>query len=233
MSAGFAITSAAPSSRRRLRDCAIPATTVSRAPRACGPFGRTSRRASASRGIPSGDGRTSLRTGYGLTGDFVTGQFFFDSRLAPPFGLEQRLQATRLDDPWGALGRTSPFPVEVAGANYPYSQAVYASFISVPYDLKTMRNHSWNVAYQRQIGDNLEVLGHLSGQSARQPVGRGRREPGCLPGGPESDRAVHTTPADGRDPDVQRLLAGPARFCAESSASSIPPSGRTTGLSTT
>ena len=40
---------------------------------------------------PNGDGRTSVRAGYGLTGDFVTGQFFFDSRSAPPFGLEQRL----------------------------------------------------------------------------------------------------------------------------------------------
>src|SRR6185503_5494606 len=33
---------------------------------------------------PKGDGRTSVRAGYGLTGDFVTGQFFFDSKSAPP-----------------------------------------------------------------------------------------------------------------------------------------------------
>ena len=59
---------------------------------------------------PNGDGRTSVRAGYGMTGDFVTGQFFFDSRSAPPFGLEQRLTNTRLDDPWGAVGRTNPYP---------------------------------------------------------------------------------------------------------------------------
>ena len=29
---------------------------------------------------PNGDGRTSVRAGYGLTGDFVAGQFFFDAR---------------------------------------------------------------------------------------------------------------------------------------------------------
>jgi len=35
---------------------------------------------------PKGDGRTALRAGYGMTGDFVSGQFFFDSKSAPPYG---------------------------------------------------------------------------------------------------------------------------------------------------
>src|SRR5439155_18417067 len=67
---------------------------------------------------PKGDGRTSLRAGYGLTGDFVTGQFFFDSRSAPPFGLEQRLTGTLLDDPWGSVGRTNPYPISVGGVDF-------------------------------------------------------------------------------------------------------------------
>ena len=36
---------------------------------------------------PNGDGRMSVRAGYGLNSDFVTGQFFFDSAQAPPLGL--------------------------------------------------------------------------------------------------------------------------------------------------
>src|SRR3970040_489915 len=103
---------------------------------------------------PKGDGRTAVRAGYGLTGDFVTGQFFFDSRSAPPFGLEQRLTGARLDDPWGSVDRTTPFPI-ATGADYPYSDARYSLFISVPYDLKTTRNHSWNVAFQQQIGEDM------------------------------------------------------------------------------
>ena len=91
---------------------------------------------------PKGDGRTSVRAGYGLTGDFVTGQFFFDSRSAPPFGLEQRLTGTRLDDPWGAVGRTNPYPVPLGGDDYPYSAALYSLFISMPTDIKTTRNHA-------------------------------------------------------------------------------------------
>ncbi len=104
---------------------------------------------------PKGDGRTSVRAGYGMTGDFVTGQFFFDSRSAPPFGLEQRLTGALFDDPWGSVGRTNPYPI--AAGNYPWSQALYSLFITVPYDIKTTRNHSWNVAVQHQLGDNTAV----------------------------------------------------------------------------
>jgi hypothetical protein len=104
---------------------------------------------------PKADGRTSVRAGYGLTGDFVTGQFFFDSRSAPPFGLEQRLTGALLDDPWGSVGRVNPFPVETGTTNYPFDQALASLFITVPYDIKTTRNHSWNVGLQQQLGDNM------------------------------------------------------------------------------
>jgi hypothetical protein len=100
---------------------------------------------------PKGDGRTSIRAGYGMTGDFVTGQFFFDSRSAPPFGLEARLTGATLDDPWGSVGRVNPFPIT---GSYPWNLALYPLYITVPYDIKTTRNHSWNVAFQRQLGDS-------------------------------------------------------------------------------
>ena len=107
---------------------------------------------------PKGDGRTAVRAGYGLTGDFVTGQFFFDSKSAPPFGLEQRLTGALFDDPWGSAGRTNPFPVAgLYTANYPFNAALSSLFITVPYDIKTTRNHSWNVALQQQVGDNMAV----------------------------------------------------------------------------
>jgi hypothetical protein len=104
---------------------------------------------------PGADGRTSVRAGYGMTGDFVTGQFFFDSRSAPPFGLEQRLTGALFDDPWGSVGRTNPYPISPTA--YPWGSALYPLFITVPYDIKTTRNHSWNVAIQRQFGTNMAV----------------------------------------------------------------------------
>ena len=110
---------------------------------------------------PKGDGRTSIRAGYGLTGDFVTGQFFFDSRSAPPFGLEQRLNGSILDDPWGSVGRVNPFPI--SPSNYPWSAALYPLYITVPYDIKTTRNHSWNVGIQHQVGNNTAFSATYTG----------------------------------------------------------------------
>jgi hypothetical protein len=105
---------------------------------------------------PKADGRTAIRAGYGLTGDFVTGQFFFDSKSAPPYGLEQRLTGALFDDPWGSVGRSNPFPVPTLGTNnFPFASDLYALFITVPYDIKTTRNHSWNVALQQQVGANM------------------------------------------------------------------------------
>ncbi len=102
---------------------------------------------------PKGDGRTSVRAGFGMTGDFVSGQFFFDSRSAPPFGLEQRLTGATLDDPWGSVGRVNPYPI--SPSNYPWSAALYPLYITVPYDIKTTRNNSWNIGLQQQVGDAM------------------------------------------------------------------------------
>jgi hypothetical protein len=132
---------------------------------------------------PNGDGRTSLRAGYGLTGDFVTGQFFFDSRSAPPFGLEQRLTGSLLDDPWGSVGRTNPYPVPLGGADYPYSAALYSLFISMPEDIKTTRNHSWNVAFQRQVGDNMAFSTTYLGNHMVNMWGVVDGNPSVLPAG--------------------------------------------------
>ena len=60
-----------------------------------------------------------------------------------------------LDDPWGSVGRVNPYPVSVGAADYPFDAALYSLFITVPYDIKTTRNHSWNVSFQQQMGDSM------------------------------------------------------------------------------
>jgi len=131
---------------------------------------------------PKGDGRTSIRAGYGLTSDFVTGQFLFDSRSAPPNGLEQRLIRPTLDDPWGSVGRTNPFPVDFN--NYPYDLALYSLYISIPYDLKTTRNHSWNVGWQQQIGNDMAVSATYIGSHMIHMWGAVDGNPGVAPATP-------------------------------------------------
>jgi hypothetical protein len=127
---------------------------------------------------PSGDGRTSIRTGYGMNSDVIAGQFFFDASGAPPFGLEQRLTQTRFDDPWGALGRTNPFPARL-GADLPFPQA--ALFIQVPTDLDTTRIHSWNLGVQRQVGNDMAVSATYLGNYMTNVWGDVTGNPGLIP----------------------------------------------------
>ena len=71
---------------------------------------------------PTGDGRTSVRAGYGMNSNFIAGEFYFDAAQAPPFGLEQRLinlPAGALDDPWRAAGRANPYPLTGGGGGVP------------------------------------------------------------------------------------------------------------------
>ncbi len=131
---------------------------------------------------PKGDGRESIRAGYGITSDFVTGQFLFDSRSAPPNGLEQRLVRPLLDDPWGSVGRTNPFPVDFN--HYPYDLALYSLYISIPPDLKTTRNHSWNVAYQRQLGNDTAFSATYIGSHMIHMWGAVDGNPGVAPNAP-------------------------------------------------
>jgi hypothetical protein len=164
---------------------------------------------------PGGDGRTSVRAGYGLTGDFVTGQFFFDSRSAPPFGLEQRLTGSLLDDPWGSVGRVNPYPVAIGSADYPYSAALYSLFISMPEDIKTTRNHSWNVAFQRQVGNDMAYSVTYLGNHMFNMWGVVDGNPSVLPAGVTNPAGPCTLRQPWHVTDVRQLLGGqPARSAA-------------------
>jgi hypothetical protein len=129
---------------------------------------------------PTGDGRTSIRAGYGLNSDFIAGQFFFDAAGAPPFGLEQRLTRTGFDDPWGAVGRTNPYPAAL-GSDLPFPP--FALFIQVPKDLDTTRIHSWNVGIQRQVGESMAVSATYLGNYLTNVWGDVTGNPGLIPAG--------------------------------------------------
>ena len=141
---------------------------------------------------PGGDGKTSVRAGYGLNGDFISGQFFFDASQAWPFGYEEFLQRPAvgtLDDPWGAIGRVNPYPATL-GTGLP--KVPGGNFIEVPPDLKGTRVHTWNVAFQRQLGDTVgvsatylgnymaHIWGDVTGNPATLPAGAGATGPCTL-----------------------------------------------------
>jgi hypothetical protein len=106
---------------------------------------------------PNGDGRTSVRAGYGMNGEFVNGQFFINAANAPPWGSELRLTRPNIgpfENPFVGTGVANPFPVTF-DANAPFSQN--GPYLATPQDLDTTRVHNWNVSLQRQLGTNYAV----------------------------------------------------------------------------
>ena len=60
---------------------------------------------------PKGDGKMSVRAGYGLSYDFVNAQFFATTTLAPPFGNLTRITGpVSFDDPWATVPGGNIFP---------------------------------------------------------------------------------------------------------------------------
>ena len=132
---------------------------------------------------PRANGRTAVRAGYGMTGDFVAGQVFVETAQGPPFGLETRVVRTNLDNPWGASGRVNPYPVSEDPRQYDWSLVEYALLTSLDYDLKTMRNHSWNVALQQQVGESMAFSANYMGNHMVNVWGIVDGNPGTIPGG--------------------------------------------------
>jgi len=146
---------------------------------------------------PKGDGRTSVRAGYGMNSNFIAGEFYFDAAQAPPFGYEQRLVNPgpySLDDPWRAVGRPNPYPWTGSLTEFP----PYSLLIAVPYDLKTTRVHSWNLGVQRQLGSNTGVSASYLGNYLTNVWGDVTGNPGILPAG----LASPTSPCTLRNPDA-------------------------------
>ena len=145
---------------------------------------------------PAGNGRTSVRAGYGMNSNFIAGEFYFDAAQAPPFGLEQRLinpGPYSLDDPWRAANRVNPYPITPGQIDeFP----PYALLLSVPYDLETTRVHNWNLGIQQQVGDNMAVSASYLGNRLTNVWGDVTGNPGTLPAG----LASPTSPCTLRDP---------------------------------
>ena len=81
----------------------------------------------------------------------------------------------------------------------------------MPTDIKTTRNHSWNVAFQQQVGDNMAFSATYLGNHMVNMWGVVDGNPGADSGWRLADRPVHAQAADGRDADVCELLDGAAR----------------------
>ena len=114
---------------------------------------------------PKGDGKTVVRAGYGLSYDFVNGQFFINSTVAPPFGTDVRVNSpvSGFDDPWRDYPGGNPFPfVFDRNAKFP-ANGVY---VTIPYHMNPNTVHNWNLTVQRQLSSDWLVSASYLGSEA-------------------------------------------------------------------
>jgi hypothetical protein len=116
---------------------------------------------------PTGSGQSVVRGGYSLGYSFINAQFHLNTSVAQPWGAEVRLPAgQRLDDPFAGSGQANIFPF-VLGTDSPF--ALRGPYIAIPPDIKTPRQQSWNLTYERELGRSLAAtISYLGTYSDRQ-----------------------------------------------------------------
>ncbi len=113
-----------------------------------------------------GDGRTALRTSYGIGYDFPTGERHNINAGAPPWGNRSLLQDPPggLDDPYSYVGG-DPHPVTTS----PNTEFVtFGAFGATDPNINSPRTQSWNVTLEQQIGSEWGVsVSYLGSYSDR------------------------------------------------------------------
>ena len=113
-----------------------------------------------------GDGRTAVRTSYGVGYDFPTGERHNINAGAPPWGNRSLLQDPPglLDDPYRSVGG-DPHPIQT-NANTEF--IAYGAFGATDPDINSPRTQSWNVTIEQQLGAEWGVsVSYLGSYSDR------------------------------------------------------------------
>jgi hypothetical protein len=97
-----------------------------------------------------GNGRTAVRSSYGLAYDFPTAEYHNINAQAPPFGNRSIIEDPTglFDDPYRQFGG-DPHPI-VTSANTDY--VAYGAFGTLDPEINSPRVQSWNVTVEQQIG---------------------------------------------------------------------------------
>jgi len=102
----------------------------------------------------NGNGRTSVRSSYGLNYDMPVGETWFRLAAGPPFGNRTRLSDVGFDDPYATYPGGNPHPITI-GANTAYPS--FGAFGAIDPVINSPRTQSWNVTLERQIGTDWGV----------------------------------------------------------------------------
>ena len=107
-----------------------------------------------------GNGRLAVRSSYGLTYDFPSGDFMNINASAPPWGNRSLITTTRFDDPYSVVGG-NPHPIATnANTQFP----AFGAFGVMDPNIEPPRVQSWNVTVEQQLWQNWSVTANYLGR---------------------------------------------------------------------
>ncbi len=134
---------------------------------------------------PKGDGRMTIRAGYGVFYD--TPQLFFFTRFSnnPPWGAQISLVNVPFSDPWAnyptAGANADPFPALNAVSKtmvFPH----FGVYVNAPLHMQPMNLQQWNLSIQKQLGSWLFSATYLGNKATHFWMGQEANPAVYIPG---------------------------------------------------
>ena len=128
----------------------------------------------------TGDGRTAIRSSYGINYDFPSSIFMYIAASASPFANRVELSGVPFEDPYRFVGGdTHPLsPNPPRDAQFP----PFGAYGVMDPDINSTRVQQWNVTAERQIGQAWQASASYIGSYADRLWGQVHINPGTFMG---------------------------------------------------
>jgi hypothetical protein len=129
----------------------------------------------------TGDGRTAVRSSYGMTFDFPSSIFMYIAASASPFANRVELSAVPFEDPYRNVPGGDTHPLSSSppfDAQFP----AFGAYGVMDPDINSTRVQQWNVTVERQIGTAWQVSASYLGSYADRLWGQVHINPGTFLG---------------------------------------------------
>jgi outer membrane receptor protein involved in Fe transport len=128
----------------------------------------------------NGDGRTAVRSSYGMNYDFPSSVFLYIASSASPFANRVELSGVPFEDPYRNVGGdTHPLSSNPPfDAEYP----LFGAYGVMDPDINSTRVQSWNVTLERQLGTAWQASVSYLGSYADRMWGQVHLNPGNFMG---------------------------------------------------
>jgi hypothetical protein len=128
----------------------------------------------------TGDGRTAIRSSYGINYDFPSSIFMYIAASASPFANRVELSGVPFEDPYRFVGGdTHPLsPNPPRDAQFP----PFGAYGVMDPDINSTRVQQWNVTLERQIGQSWQTSASYIGSYADRLWGQVHINPGTFMG---------------------------------------------------